>query len=99
MNQAFVALPGNGIFRSRQRECEGAVSPAHRRMCAVEKVGEHLAERVCGHKSGLFVPPAPASVIARPRNCLVSLRRALTSVISLPIQTAFRSWDNEGSSP
>jgi hypothetical protein len=30
---------------------------------------------------------------------LVSLRRALTSVISLPIQTAFRSWDNEGSSP
>src|SRR5260370_26763415 len=56
-------------------------------MCAVEKVGEHLAERVCGHKPGLFAPPAPASVIAGPRNCLVSLRRALTSVISLPIQT------------
>src|SRR5713101_8014837 len=99
MQQAFVVLTGNGTFRFRQIECDGAVFHHHRRMCAIEKIGEHLAKRVYGHKSGLFAPPAPASVIAGPRNCLVSLGRALTSVISLPIQTAYRSWDNEGSSP
>ena len=66
MQQAFVVLAGHGIFRFCQVECDGAIFHHHCGTCAVEKVGEHLAERVWGHKSELFAPPAPASVTVAP---------------------------------
>ena len=55
MQQAFVVLAGNRIFRFGQIECDGAVFHHDGGARTIEKVREHLAEGVWGHVWELFV--------------------------------------------
>ena len=85
MQQAFVVLAGNRIFRLGQIERDGAVFHHHCGARAFEKFGEHLAERVWGHS---------VRIIHHASFC-VSDRWTTKLFGFAPVAAlAFRSWDN-----